>query len=380
MYIQRLNDIQEIIDMKNDYYHKHHIMPLNFSNWTVSDQFRHTIEHKLRISYEPSAVDYMYSYSIPEEVHKQVQTKLGVSQNTLSNTSSIFFPNNTIAIVNICVYLKKQGIQEVAILEPAYFSICKCLETFGINCISYSIIRSNGNYSIDEDLLDNNINVLWITSPIFSTGCYYSIGALKVIEKLLEKGVLIIADESFCTSGNELVRKFAESPNFIAIYSPHKSLSINALKFSVMICNNKLKDFFEQWLDLYCGNLQQSTLSAIYHFLSDNFNMCFKAFNDFISVAREESFRIINSYPAIKTDPDSVGSMFTLYFPSKSFEKTQTLPYIKNVMENTLALYYPGCLNGFSSNMGFCFRVNCALFDIDYIATLNRLLCYIDNH
>ena len=380
MYIQRLNNIQDIINLKNEYYDKYHILPLNVSNWTVSDQFRNTIENTICIDTQPSRIDYIYSYSIPETIHNKVIKKIGVPQRCLDKVSSIFFPNNTIAIVNVCVYLKKINAKNVGILNPAYFSIAKCLETFDIQYHLYNITRENDQYDICNGLLNNNIDVLWITSPIFSTGCYYTESNLNIIKKLLDKGVLVIADESFSIAGNELIRKFADYHNFIGIYSPHKSLSINALKFSVVICNSNLEDFFEQWLDLYCGNLQQSTIAAIYHYLSDNFSICSQKINEYISNSKKETFNVIQKYNCISYDIDTKGSMITVYLKNKDLDKMQCLDYIREVIENTLALYYPGSLNGFNPDMGFCFRINCALYDADYIGTLNRLLNYICVH
>lgn len=67
----------------------------------------------------------------------------------------------------------------------------------------------------------------------------------------------------------------------------------------------------------------------------------------------------------------------TLYIKNLSHYQSRDLKFISDVIENTHTLFYPGFLNGFSEDMGFCFRINLALYNPDFITSLERLLLYL---
>ena len=381
MYIERLNNIDNIIDIQNNFYDQYKIRPYNVSNWTVSNDFRNTMEQVFQLNHNVSPIDYLYSYNISRHIREKIMSKLGVPQNLLSSKTCIFFPNNSLSIVNVCNFLQKNKIKRVGIINPAYFSIATCLDTYHISYETLYVKREKQEYVLPmNEILSKNLDVIWITSPIYSTGSCYGQKELEKIKILLEKGIWIIADESFCIQGKELIRDFTCYNNFIGIYSPHKALSINSYKFSVIVVDIEYEDFFEQWLDILCGNLPQTTIAAIYHFLSSNFEQCQVVFEKFIRNALKNVEHLLTYYPSISTDKNIHGNMMTLYIDGYNYDSTQKLSYIEKVIRHTHTLYYPGSLNGFPAEWGFCFRINLALFDSEFISTLQRLLIYLHDH
>lgn len=254
MYIDRLNNIDNIIDLQNKFYRKYHIFPYNVSNWTVSNEFRNKMEQVFHFENNISPIDYLYSYNISRKIREKIMCKLGVKEEIIPYKTCVFFPNNSLSIVNICNLLQKKAIKKVGVINPAYFSITACLDTYKINYKSLTVKRSKQKYIFPfEEILAEKFDAIWITSPIYSTGTCYNETELSKIKLLLEAGIIVISDESFCIQGKELIRLFAEYNNFIGIYSPHKALSINSYKFSVIVSDIQTEDFFEQWLDIFCG-------------------------------------------------------------------------------------------------------------------------------
>lgn len=380
MLIERLSSIDSIIDLQKDYYERNGVYPFNVSNWTVSNEFRAEMEKHFEYCVTNSPIDYLYSYNITDEIKGNVMKKLGVDKVTINNKACIFFPNNSLSIVNICNYLQKIKITTVGILYPAYFSISSCLTSYGIKYVPFYILRTQNEYTIPlREILQANISAIWITSPIYSTGNYYSEKAIRQIEYLLENNILVISDESFCLQNHELIRKFSNYKNFIGIYCPHKSLSFNSYKFSAIICDNTIEEFFEQWLDIFCGNLPQTTISSIYHYLSNNFCDCYDAFEFFINKALIDVKKILQHFPNIVTDDNIYGNFMTLYIKNLEFDFTKNIKNLNKVMKNTHVVFYPGHFNGFPKDMGVCFRINLALYSTDFLASLQRLLLYLSS-
>ena len=378
MLIERLNNIEEIINLQKKFYEENGMYPLNVSNWTVSNIFHKEMERLFQHNMTNSPIDYLYSYSIPSEIKNEVLRKLGTNEASISNKTCTFFPNNSLSIINICNLLQKMQYKKIGILYPAYFSISACLNTFGIKSIPFYIIRKQQKYIIPiEDILSKNLDALWITSPIYSTGVPYDRNNINIIEKILQSGMQVISDESFCIKGQELIRTFSEYKNFISIYSPHKSISFNSYKFSVIICDNYYEDFLDQWLDIFCGNLPQSSIAAINHYLSNNYTVCYQGYQTFIKYAQSEVISVLNKFSNIDFDHITYGNLMTIYVNNIDYEKSQSIDFLMDVISNTYAMYYPGYLNGFANSMGFCFRINLALYNPDFNASLERLLVYL---
>ncbi len=182
MLIKRLNNIEEIIALQENYFNDNGIYPLNVSNWTVSDFFRKKMEPIFQHNTTYSPIDYLYSYSITPEIKKNIMRKLGAKEMPISKKTCIIFPNNSLSIVNICNLLHKMQYKKIGILNPAYFSIDACLRTYNLHSIPFYITRQQGKYIIPfKEITSAKIDALWITSPIYSTGVPYDHDNMEII-------------------------------------------------------------------------------------------------------------------------------------------------------------------------------------------------------
>lgn len=377
MLIERLSDIERINALELEFERTTGIKPFNVSSWYVSECFKTKFFQYFSPPMIGNAVDYVYSYSIEKELRNRALEKLGADD--IDNTMILVTPNNTISIINAVNLIKCCGYKKVCIVNPSYFSVLKALQSIGLPYSMINMRRIKDTYSIPlEEILTCDCDAIWITSPVFSTGVYLGIEEQQKIKVLLNKGFFVVTDESFALHGYELIRQIGTHKNFVSIYSPHKSISCNGIKFSCIITSTEFEDFLEQWVDVLCGNLPLSSYVAFYHFLSDNFNRCHKLFVDEMEMTRRTIKPLLEGKHHY-TDQTSAGSLSTIYFQNIPFEYTKTDVFFQNLLENTYSSIYPGWLNGFGHDTNLCFRINLALDGIQFRQSLIRIIKYLES-
>ncbi len=379
MLIERLSDIERINGLEEKFQKMTGIEPFNVSSWTVSEGFKKKFLQCFHPPDAGNAVDYVYTYSFTEELRNRALIKLGVRAEDVDAAMLLVLPNNTIAIVNTVNLLKLCGYRKVCIVNPAYFSVSQTLRSMGISFSTVSMERHNGKYSLPMNQIQSgDFDVVWITSPVFSTGVYLETTEIEKIKTLLKQGYVVVADESFALPGRELVREIGIHQNFLSICSPHKSISCNGIKFSGMITSEEYEDILEQWVDVLCGNLPLSSHLALLHFLSDNFDKCCKVFLAEMKAARRAIQPLLEGIHHT-TDWPSAGSLLTLYFDNVPFAYTKKDTFFLDLMKNTYSSILPGWLNGFGPDTNLCFRVNLALDGILLRQSLARIVRYLES-
>lgn len=377
MLIERLSDIERINALEADFLRATGVEPFNVSSWIVSENFKTKFLQRFRPPVVGNAVDYVYSYSFTEELRNQALIKLGVEN--VNNAMLLILPNNTTAIVNAVNLIKQCGCQRVCIVNPAYFSVSQTLRSLGLSFHTVSMARHEGKYILPlEQILSEDCDAVWITSPVFSTGVYLDTSEISKIRTILERGLFIVADESFALNGNELVREVGIHRNFVSICSPHKSISCNGIKFSGIIASAEYEDSLEQWVDVLCGNLPLSAQVAFHHFLSVNYDECQELFLTEMEAVKKAIQPMLEGNHH-NTDRTSVGSLFSVYFDNVPFEYTKTNEFFQRLMRNTYSSILPGWLNGFGPESNLCFRVNLALDGNSLRQSLFRIVRYLES-
>ena len=175
--------------------------------------------------------------------------------------------------------------------------------------------------------------------------------------------------------GQELARILPINNYFYSIYSPHKPLFINSIKFSVIVCPKRNDDFLEQWIDVLGGGLLHSNISAIMHFLSANYQSCYQHSLEwyFKNITGIET--ILNQFPNAFCNTMDVGAYKTVYFHSNKNEPDK-IETIKHLISSQYVSYIPGSFNGFSEDEYNCFRINLSLDFQETKNSLYRILSY----
>lgn len=373
--IPHLEEIKEIRKFEQNILKETNVPVVDISHWNSGDMYKNIILSQYTADTPLNISDYHYSYEYNNAIKRKILHQLiGASTD---NLDCVFTCNATSAICCIADYLKKQGYQKICVLEPAYFSAYACLLSFNLNIYKETITPDDaGNVEVPYDsIIQNKYDVVWITSPIFSTGIYFTKKQISSFNLLAQKGILLVIDESAASPNCALTPDLLPNENIISIFSPHKYLALNSVKFAAIICTNSACEYFEDWIDVFIGALPLSSCIAIKHYLSPNYNLCLKIHDKYIKSNIQQVQELCTLFP--DNYYNGTGSNYITI-------RNRKIPYINSlksidmfdIMKQTYVSFIPGYINGFTENWGFCYRINLTL-DIHVLKNyLGRLFSY----
>lgn len=350
----------------------------NVSYWDSSMAFQKQMARVLVLP-EPSLPwNYYYTYSISTENRQQVLRNLGVPEAQLGTTMGLLLQSSTIAIVNLINFLVHHNRKRLCILQPAYFSVALCCSMFSLDYGIEQISFSEGHPQIPLDkILAGGYDCVWITSPVFCTGFYFDEEQKRSISRMKSIGMTIIFDESLALPGKELIRSFPVDSEVFAIYSPHKAISINGLKFAVIVCEKSYEDFLEQWIDVFSGALGGSNRDAVFHYLSQNYlNCCYPTYKSYVEAAKAEVKCVVDQFPFASMLSHTEGHYINIFTDLNVQGHSSILNLLNRTIQTSLASFIPSELNGFSPEQGFSFRVNLTGETTELKGAVGRILQY----
>lgn len=372
MIIERLNNLDELLDLQHEFEIKNKIQILNVSDWSCSKDFRSALLSSFHIQTNINKVDYKYSYSLSSDTISKIK-----SNYTFCNEKNdiMITPNNTVSIVYIANLLKQLNTRKICILAPAYFSVYSIFDLLEIPYERISLSRKNGSFTINQEIDFREFDAMWVTSPIFCSGCSYDKDTLKILSAFSQYKI-IVTDESFCMLGDELPSKI-HLQNHIGIYSPHKAIGFNSFKYSMIVYNIKYCSTLEQWSDVLCGSLNATNVDAINHFLSENYFECQKIYTEYINNAREFVQNELEKYPFLSYDHNSKGNMIMIYLQSQKDYECFDINNLNSLMENTMTTLLPGYLHDYDNKTDCCFRINLSRFDNRFRVLFPNMCLYL---
>lgn len=380
--ISEISVMDDIFSMEKNIEEKTGIHITNVSHWDSSIAFKEHMNKVLLLPPSSLPWDYYYTYSFSIEDRYKVLKKLGVQSKYLKSTAGVLYQSSTIAIVNMINFLVNHNRKKLCILQPSYFSVSSCCSMLSLEYNTEQIMFVEGTPKIPvEKILKGGYDCIWITSPIYGTSHYYDETQLKDIAHLKKSGLMIIFDESLALPGYELLRFFPIDKNTFAIYSPHKSISINGLKFAVMVCNEVYEEFLDQWVDVFSGAFACSNRDAVLHYISPNFlKMCFPAYKAYINKTEAAVAEVIRQFPFATILPNSNGHYINIFIDLKLQDSDELFNLITSLAHECFTSFIPGTLSGFDKTQNLCFRVNLTgdINDLPY--AVGRILMYLKNN
>lgn len=378
-FINEIFVMDDIFSLEQKATQKYGIPIPNVSHWDSSTAFQKHMARALVLPTPSMPWNYYYTYSISAEDRQQVLKNIGVMPQRLHSTMGLLVQSSTIAIVNMINLLVHFNYKRLCILQPAYFSVASCCSMLSLEYGTEQISFANNQPRIPIDkIVSGKYDCIWITSPIFCTGYYPDKEFIKDISYLKSIGMTIIFDESLALPEKELVRHFSVDKKLFAIYSPHKAISINGLKFAIIVCDKFYEDFLEQWVDVFSGALGGSNRDAVLHYVSPNYlNNCYPAYEAYINQTKEIVNNVVNKFPFALLLPNTAGHYINIFTDLKVQEKNRLLELMNNVINTSLASFIPSILNGFDANQGFSFRVNLTRDALELEGTISSILQYL---
>ncbi len=379
-FIDEIFVLDDIFTLEKTAEKKYGIPIPNVSHWDSSAAFQNHMAKYLILPETSLPWNYYYTYSISTENRRQVLRNLGVSETQLPTTMGLLLQSSTIAIVNMINLLVHHNRKRLCILQPAYFSVSLCCSMFSLDYGIEQISFHSGFPQIPLDkILAGGYDCVWITSPIFCTSYYFNENHIKDIAQMKSAGMTIIFDESLALPGKELIRSFPVDSEIFAIYSPHKAISINGLKFAVIVCEKCYEDFLEQWIDVFSGALGSSNRDAVFHFLSPNYlKSCYPAYKSYIDKVKEDIKRVIDEFPFASMLPDTEGHYINIFTDLSVQDYPSISDFLDRTIQASMASFIPSELNGFSPEQGFSFRVNLTGDIAELQGAIGRILQYFN--
>jgi len=360
--IQQTEIVYRVLQKYSEKYHK---VPIELSTWNSGKDYKAKMMGILKFDKIHDYFDYIYSYTAEPNIIE------GILNKNPQFNNCVLFNSATAAILTICQALKAKGIDEICVLKPCYFSVLECLKTLGlkVDILDYDY---DGLFHIPFKRINNiKPQALWITQPVFSTGTSLPSEELKALSNCDYE---IICDSAMCISETAL---FADTHNITVIYSPHKILSLNGIKFSYVLGSDAICNLLEDWSESLVGGLTSSSIVAAKHYLSDNYNFCCQANKEFIDYNRKKITELLARYTGIiYRCGRSEGVYETLYTQAVPFQEKYSYEYLFSLVETTGVCIIPECNDGFKMLNGLSFRINYTLDTNKLIYGLHRLINY----
>ncbi len=375
MYINQAFDFDTIFNYENYIAHKQNIMITNISYWNSSRAYQEYMRQVLVVEPSKDYFNYTYSQDLAKEMRDRILRELTGGRSPRDAVLCLLTSSSTCSITNMINFLKLTGYRKLCILTPAYFTPEENCRIFGQPYEKIPLPYADGKYEIPmQQILDGGFDALWVTSPVYSTGVLYDEQQVAQLQELMDRDITVIADETLALPGQELARQITIGPRFYSILSPHKPLFINGLKFSAILHPRQTDNFFEQWVDVLGGALTQSNVTAAYHYLSDNYQVCVEHSREWYLRSMETVSRLVAQFPMASCDNTEISPYKTVYLRAES-KDLNNLSNTKDLIKTNFVSYIPGIYNDFDH----AFRINMSLEPSVIEDALFRILNYFES-
>lgn len=351
--------------------------PVNLSYWNSGSDYKAQIKKILKLEGEQDIFDYHYYF--PEDIKEKIAQKLGFPAEDCKKAFFHALSQSTLSIAVITVLLSKMKVK-LGIVAPVYFSVLDCCDDLKVPYRIFDGFLPDLKETFDENvLLKSDCGAFWFTSPVNSCSIHFSQKVKDTIQKLLDAEKIVILDESLTVNSKELTRTFGVQENLIYIYSPHKSLGLQGIKFSALIAHKKYYDEINSLNDSFGGSLNYSCQQGISHFTSQNFDECLSVYNQFWRDNLSAVRKILASYSFVSVPQDIFGH-YAIIFVDGTIDDRAFVDAMKNLMKEKGYFVYPGSMQGFGSKQRFCFRINLLLDKKDLEQGLRAVLDYFKDY
>ena len=346
--------------------------PVQLSHWDPDVRYRSWVSRTLRLPPGEDFVSYFFTYDAEElkcRLNKHLQLTDGAGVRLLTNCS-------TMSIVSIIHWLHLNDVERLILLGPFYFSVLHACRALSLPYEIRPMIRNDdGTYHLPElrrsDLAGRV--AVWVTNPIYSSGAYIRDGEAH-LRVLLDLGVRVVLDETLAVPELSLGHRLARDGNCLAIYSPHKTLNINGVKFSYVVGAEHLEDPLEQWADVFNGGLTTSATTAIHHFLSPNFDLCRSRMQRFAASAYRRVCQTCSEDAQVTVDRWEAGNFATCYFSDVPGEFAFDHAAMWHLVRDTAAVVFPTTCSYADTRWGFGFRLNLTRLSGQFLAAFSRIV------
>lgn len=375
--------IHQIESLMSQWRADHGTVPVHVSHWNPSNE----VLQNLQTQVPPSSflnpltslqtcdpIPYRYSQGLPST--EAVLSKLGFSADRVG---ALITENGTTSISTVANWLKLNGITEVTLLTPYYYATSYSLLRLGISIREIALERTAGGaYRLPGDLALLSHQALWVTNPVYSTGLYSLEASCDLLRRIADSGAIVIADESLALRPTATARSLGGHDNFVGIYTPHKSICMNGVKFSIVVTHPRHQATLEDWAEVLSGGLSLSVIIAIQHFVTSSFDGYRESFSQLMRKTRDWHIDLVDGFDGtVELDEGSEGHFVMAYVPGLAAKLGSRIDFLAEILQETGCIIVPGFHSGFPERSGFCFRVNLARDSEAFRDALSNLYSFL---
>lgn len=323
----------------------------NLSFWNPGQEYKDLMRPLIDLKPEQDIFDYKYSFTLGN-YDKLAMVLTGRTSSTTGHCPyAMITPSSSYSVTAVLQLLKAGGIHTLGVVSPYYYSVRPVAVDLGLE------VRI-----LEPDAIDGFAgDALWLTSPVYGTGEAFS-AEFKATLKHLHRArrLALVFDESLALPGTELCREFSIDGSTFFIYSPHKAISINAVKFSCVVMEARYCDFADNRQDMYIGALANSNIEAVKHYLYGNYKtVCVPAYRDFAEKHYAAFADVVRAFPFAHLAPGHSGHYHTVFTDLPLPSKTAYLRMLERLYHDTGYIIYPTDALAFHKpSARLSFRVN----------------------
>lgn len=353
--------------------------PYFLSNWDV-DGAKLAIVDKLvsEIHSNASTQSSLYNYSfeqfdLKDEIRGLLQNQFSVE---IFESEITICPSATSSIYLVIESLAQLTNKRLLITTPIYFSVHESLRRQSFSTFFYHL-NDHNNYKIDYHeferiIIDQFIQVIYITDPIYSAGVGLSKSDYIVLTEICNRnGVYFIVD--YCLGGldwnkvndftfdSEKMNTIKSCNKFGLIDSLSKKLFLNGIKFSLVIGNEALINGIDLLSESVYGGLNSIQCHSIKKFYEHKNQTAIDILCLSNSSKIQDNYRLVSSY-LIGTD-FNISKANSGYFAVITHKKIlakqiDSRAFSLSLLQELNILVLTNDRLSFSSENHFGFRIN----------------------
>lgn len=311
-----------------------------------------------------------------------------VFHNPLNNDNFLIGNNGSSSIMLSLMALKELGVGKILAFTPIYYSAIKLFEMLDYQMYRFDLnIENDFDINIEQledEIVRNNIEVIYITDPIFSTGIEISENVYNQIGELSRKhNIWIVIDYIYGGMGwnennyiisDKIVHIMNNFDNYIVIESIAKRLFINGVKTATVFSSPQIIKKISRLSIYTVGSmccLQLHMLREIYNtentnaingVIKENIIEASRRFNQIISIMRGKNCII-----------SSCNSSYFFLMGIPYPHKIEDMDYAINILKQIGVLTVPHSRYLLSNNKYYIFRINLLINRQDLFEGLSKI-------
>lgn len=366
--------VDDIAALEDAFAARHGYPPENVSHWDPGEPYRAAVTSLVPVGSPGDLIGYIFSDEV--QAPGILPLKLGFDPRRYA---SVVTPNGTTAISLLLHHFSQSDRTAIRFLGPVYFSAVHLARRLGIrHSVSPLLWTDGGGFSLRRTLEQPGgapEGVLWVTNPVYGTGCRLADEDVETLRTLVRGGRhTVVVDEAYATEGQRIGPALAAAAehDVFGIYCPHKTVNVNGLKFAAVVAPTVPAAALDQLTDVVCGGLTPSNRAAMRHYSSDGFADLVSLSQKFVDSARDELPAVV---PTGMCSLSSVGTgpFVTVNNPRVPAELGWDVQLLGRLAEETGATFIPTCRNWMSPATGLGFRVNLCRASPRFWQSLARL-------